>query len=142
MPPAADSRRHDLVFRKQEVGAGGFPQTPITEEIERKSEGNLYICEMQEVVLTQLPPAPQMVSRQDCGGNKMFDFNSLILYHSSKTWKKYGPDPPNLGNTQYSTTPRNGNRVNGNHLVICLMSFQKNRNSLTWVLVALTVCFK
>ena len=24
----------------------------------RKSEGNLYICEMQEVVLTQLPPAP------------------------------------------------------------------------------------
>jgi hypothetical protein len=41
----------------------------------------------------------------------------------------------------YSTTPRNGNRVNGNHLDICLSSSQKNGNSLTWVLVALTVCF-
>ena len=43
--------------------------------------------------------------------------------------------------TIYSTTRRNGNRANGNHLVICLLSSQKNRNSLTWVLVALTVCF-
>ena len=41
----------------------------------------------------------------------------------------------------YSTSPRNGNPVNGNHLEICLLSSQKNRNSLTWVLVALTVCF-
>ena len=41
----------------------------------------------------------------------------------------------------YSTTPRNGNRVNGNHLGICLSSSRKNGNSLTWVLVALTVCF-
>ena len=41
----------------------------------------------------------------------------------------------------YSTTPRNGNRVNGNHLDQSLLSSQKNRNSLTWVLVALTVCF-
>jgi hypothetical protein len=41
----------------------------------------------------------------------------------------------------YSTTRRNGNRVNaGNHLGICLLSSRKNRNSLTWVLVALTVC--
>ena len=42
-----------------------------------------------------------------------------------------------------STTPRNRNRVNRNHLVICLMSSQKNRSSLTSVLVAsgLTVCF-
>ena len=40
-----------------------------------------------------------------------------------------------------SMSPRNGNRVNGNHLEICLCSSQKNRNSLTWVLVALTVCF-
>ena len=43
----------------------------------------------------------------------------------------------------YSTTPRNGNRANGNHLDQSLRSSQKNRNSLTWVqlLVALTVCF-
>ena len=41
----------------------------------------------------------------------------------------------------YSTTPRNGNPVNGNHLDICLSFSQKNGNSLTWVLVALTVCF-
>jgi hypothetical protein len=39
---------------------------------------------------------------------------------------------------QYVT---NGNPDNGNHLVICLRSSQKNRNSLTWVLVALAVCF-
>ena len=41
----------------------------------------------------------------------------------------------------YSTSPRNGNRPNGNHLDICLSFSQKNGNSLTWVLVALTVCF-
>ena len=41
----------------------------------------------------------------------------------------------------YSTTPRNGNRVNGNHLDQSFSFFQKNGNSLTWVLVALTVCF-
>ena len=41
----------------------------------------------------------------------------------------------------YSTSSRNGNRANGNHLDICLLSSQKNRNSRTWVLVALTVCF-
>ena len=35
-------------------------------------------------------------------------------------------------NKGYSTTPRNGNPVNGNHLDICLLSSQKNRNSLTW----------
>ena len=32
-------------------------------------------------------------------------------------------------------------RVNRTHLDIFLSSSQKNRNSLTWVLVALTVCF-
>ena len=31
----------------------------------------------------------------------------------------------------YSTTPRNGNPVNENHLVICLLSSRKNGNSLT-----------
>ena len=41
----------------------------------------------------------------------------------------------------YSTSPRNGNRVNGNHLEIFLSFSQKNGNSLTRVLVALTVCF-
>ena len=41
---------------------------------------------------------------------------------------------------RYSTTPRNGNPVNGNHLDICLSFSQKNGNSLTWVLVALPVC--
>ena len=30
--------------------------------------------------------------------------------------------------SQYSTTPRNGNPVNGNHLEICLSSPQKNGN--------------
>ena len=40
----------------------------------------------------------------------------------------------------YSTTPRNGNRVNGNHLDQSLSFSQKNGNSLTWVLVALPVC--
>ena len=33
----------------------------------------------------------------------------------------------------YSTTPRNRNRVNQNHLGICLRSSQKNRNSLVLV---------
>ena len=41
----------------------------------------------------------------------------------------------------YSTIPRNGNRVNGNHLDQSLSFPQKNGNLLTWVLVALTVCF-
>ena len=40
----------------------------------------------------------------------------------------------------YSTSPRNGNPVNGNHLDQSLVSSQKNGNSLAWVLVALTVC--
>ena len=43
--------------------------------------------------------------------------------------------------SHYSTTRRNGNPVNGNHLDQSLSSSQKNGNSLTWVLVALTVCF-
>jgi len=42
---------------------------------------------------------------------------------------------------QYSMKSRNGNRVNRNHFDQSPMSSQKNRNSLTWVLVALTVCF-
>jgi len=33
------------------------------------------------------------------------------------------------------------NPVNGNQIDICLLSSRKNGNSLTWVLVALTVCF-
>ena len=40
----------------------------------------------------------------------------------------------------YSTTPRNGNPVNGNHLDQSLSFSQKNGNSLIWVLVALPVC--
>jgi hypothetical protein len=35
-------------------------------------------------------------------------------------------DPAAWGS--YSTTPRNGNRVNGNHLGICLSSSRKNGN--------------
>ena len=41
----------------------------------------------------------------------------------------------------YSTTPRNANPANGNHLEVYLSSSQKKGNSLTWVLVALTLCF-
>ena len=41
----------------------------------------------------------------------------------------------------YSASPRNGNCLDGNHLEICLSSSQNNRNCLTWVLVASTVCF-
>ena len=36
---------------------------------------------------------------------------------------------------------RSVGRANGNHLEICLSCSQKNKNSLTGVLVALTVCF-
>ena len=43
--------------------------------------------------------------------------------------------------SQYNSLPRNGNRLNRNHLEICLSSSQKIRNSVTWVLAALTVCF-
>ena len=43
--------------------------------------------------------------------------------------------------TVLGPTPRNGNRANGNHLDQSLLSSRKNGNSLTWVLVALTVCF-
>ena len=42
---------------------------------------------------------------------------------------------------EYSSSTRNRNRANRNHLEICLSSSQKNRNRLTWVLVALPVCF-
>ena len=55
--------------------------------------------------------------------------------------------------TAYSTSPRNGNPANGNHLEICLSFPQKNGNYLAivsmntnklllppWVLVALPVC--
>ena len=42
---------------------------------------------------------------------------------------------------QYSTILRNGNRRNANHLDESLSFSQKNGNSLTWVLVVLTVCF-
>ena len=45
------------------------------------------------------------------------------------------------GGIDYSTSPRNRDPANRNHLDICLSSSQKNRNSLGWVLVALTVCF-
>ena len=41
----------------------------------------------------------------------------------------------------YSRSPRNRNRINRNHLDQSLSVPQKNRNSLTWVLVALTACF-
>ena len=34
----------------------------------------------------------------------------------------------------YSTSPRNRNPTNGNHLDQSLRSSEKNRNSLTWVL--------
>ena len=40
----------------------------------------------------------------------------------------------------YSTTRLNRNRVNRNHLDICLSSSQKNRNSLGWFLPTLSVC--
>ena len=40
----------------------------------------------------------------------------------------------------YSTSPWNGNPVNGNHLDQSLSFSQKNGNSLTWVLVAWPVC--
>jgi len=51
---------------------------------------------------------------------------------------------PGWQRKKYSTSPRNGNPANGNHLDHddqSLRSSRKNRNSLTWVLVALTVCF-
>ena len=48
--------------------------------------------------------------------------------------------PPGRCRGAYSTTPRNENRVNENHLDQSLSFSQKNGNSLTWVLVALTVC--
>ena len=41
----------------------------------------------------------------------------------------------------YSTTPRIRNRVNRNHLEICLSSSQKNRNSLAWGLPTKKTCF-
>jgi hypothetical protein len=42
---------------------------------------------------------------------------------------------------QYVTAEWEPSQWAGNHLEICLLSSQKNRNSLTWVLVALIVCF-
>ena len=45
------------------------------------------------------------------------------------------------GSKPYSTSCRNRNRAKRNHLDQSLLSSQKNRKSLTWVLVALTVCF-
>ena len=44
-------------------------------------------------------------------------------------------------NLQYGTTPRSRNHVNRNHLDQGLSNPQENRNSLTWVLVALPACF-
>ena len=41
---------------------------------------------------------------------------------------------PTLKVVVYSTSPRNGNQRNRNHLDICLSSPVENRNSLAWVL--------
>ena len=51
------------------------------------------------------------------------------------------PPGPLSESSEYSTIPRNENRLNENHLDQSLSFSQKNENSLTWVLVALTVCF-
>jgi hypothetical protein len=55
-----------------------------------------------------------------------------------------GADPtrtePSSPPRWYSTSPRTRNRVNRNHLEICLSSSQKNRNSLAWILLAVSVC--
>jgi hypothetical protein len=62
------------------------------------------------------------------------------LREEARPWGKSGPIIGHIA-ILYSTSPRNGNPANGNHLEICLLSSRKNRNSLTWVLVALTVSF-
>ena len=46
-----------------------------------------------------------------------------------------------ISEVTHSTSWRNGNPANGNHLEICLLSSRKNRNSLTWVLGGLDSVF-
>ena len=104
--------------------AGGFPQTPLTEEFETQEvREQLYICEVLHVGLKPQHAAPHKWC-QDKSKDWGMSVCSCVVYVFT-----------------YSTSPRNGNRANGNHLEICLLSSRKNRNSLTWVLVALTVCF-
>jgi hypothetical protein len=66
-------------------------------------------------------------------------FTGFSLFYGVFPWGWLFPCVPLY--LYYSTSPRNGNPVNGNHLDESLSFSQKNGNSLTWVLVALTVCF-
>jgi len=87
----------------------------------------------------------------DTGFRSHHDRRSVTLSQARRgmpAWWRPGPWPPAVCmcvllcfTVQYCTSPRNGNQANGNHFEICLSSSQKNRNSLTWVLAALTVCF-
>ena len=73
----------------------------------------ILICVILTVAFTDIPENTEIV--------RAFGYNNVCVY---------------------STSPRNGNPVNGNHLDQSLSFSQKNGNSesLTWVLVALPAC--
>ena len=54
----------------------------------------------------------------------------LQLLRMHLNWLASLPHCSVSSSLRYSTTLRNGNPVNGNHLEICLLSSQTNRNSL------------
>ena len=70
------------------------------------------------------------------GGGFGGGFYTAILRVVAVLKKKYFPET-----ACYSTSPRNRNRVNRNHLGIFLSSSQKNRNSLAWVVPTKKACF-
>ena len=53
--------------------------------------------------------------------------NNAKQTHTEKVSAIRNPEKGSFG-TEYSTSPRNGNPANGNHLEICLSSPQKNGN--------------
>ena len=68
-----------------------------------------------------------------------FDLTSILQTMIVDFEDRWG-DASSVLNFKYSTSPRLRNRVNRNHLGICLSSPEKNGNRLTWVLAALPVC--
>ena len=73
--------------------------------------------------------APRLMSYPPSGGGD----DTTVLLKPKCT--------PRQGSQCYSTSPQDRNRLNRNHLDQSLSSSKKNRNSLTWVLMAFDSVF-
>ena len=94
------------------------------------------------------PPSPRLVpaERQPVGPNEIGAKNTLIRSKEVRCSGLVKTDRLPLSGISeakvgYSSSPRNRNPANRNHLDQSLSSSQNNRNSLTWVLVALSYLY-